>query len=131
MCLSTVSCCLICGDSLSKLRSNIPGRRCCSEGCSKVALQKERDKQQQQALLVFPSESDCYYVPPKKNGDHSFNWSEDVLKAPHFTAASVSQFKHVRRRLLQRPWKEQMQWKDGDFGFILFYLLGTFGCTLG
>jgi hypothetical protein len=129
MCLSTVSCCLICGDSLSKFRSNIPGRRYCSKGCSKVALQKERDKEQQQALLVFPSDSNCYYVPPKKNEDDHFNWSEDVLKAPDFSAASVSQFKHVRRRLLQRPCKE-MQWKGKTVIFVLFYL-GTFGCTLG
>jgi predicted nucleic acid-binding Zn ribbon protein len=96
MCLSTVSSCIICGDSLSEFPSNIPGRRYCTEGCSRVALQKERDKQQQKVLSVFPSESVCYYVPPKKNEDHSFHWSEDVLKAPDFTAASVSQFKHVR-----------------------------------
>jgi hypothetical protein len=28
-------------------------------------------------------------------GNGSFKWSEDVLKAPHFSAASVNQFKHV------------------------------------
>jgi hypothetical protein len=59
-----------------------------------------------------------HYVPPKKKkkkDDDSFDWS-DVLKRPDFSAASVSQIKHVRRMC-----KETCTGNEGQFLIAGFY----------
>jgi hypothetical protein len=71
------------------------------------------------------------YVPPKKKNDvgDSFKWSEDVLNGPHFSAASVSQFKHViiTDSSNTASLSDAMDTKDDNFCFIT----GTFGSNLG
>jgi predicted nucleic acid-binding Zn ribbon protein len=52
--------CVICGDLLGKSPTYIPGRRYCSEGCSNVALERERDRQQ--ALLEKVIKSACRII---------------------------------------------------------------------
>jgi hypothetical protein len=77
------------------------------------------EKQQTPFKEVEADESNYYCVPPRKNDDcgDSFVWSEDVLKRPHFSAASVYQMQHViiiiTIRLLQRTCKE-MHWPIFD-----------------
>jgi hypothetical protein len=60
--------------------------------------------------VTAADESNYYCVPPRKKDDcwDSFVWSEDVLKRPHFSAASVYQMEHVTIiiRLLQCTCKE-------------------------
>jgi predicted nucleic acid-binding Zn ribbon protein len=52
--------CVICGDLLGKSPTYIPGRRYCSEGCSNVALERERDRQQ--AFLEKVINSACRII---------------------------------------------------------------------
>jgi hypothetical protein len=100
-----------------------------------AVIEKQQTPFEEVGLAVLAAdESNFYCVPPRKKDDcgDSFVWTEDVLKRPHFSAASVYQMEHVIIIiiiiwLLQRTCRE-MHW---TFLIAGFYYTGTFGWDLG
>jgi hypothetical protein len=85
-----------------------------------AVIEKQQTPFGKAGLAVTAADESTYYCVPLRQKDDcgdSFVWSEDVLKRPHFSAASVYQMQHViiiiTIRLLQRTCKE-MHWTIFD-----------------